>query len=103
MSEPAPPACPRERARTASDGDPDGSWGSTGPGGAPAGLTRRHTRSLRGDRRRERYDPAPRHTTAQEEGPLNFWNRLEAVAEQHSVLRPSFYVRWSEGALGSAA
>jgi pyrroloquinoline-quinone synthase len=33
---------------------------------------------------------------------LNFWNRLEAVAEQHSVLRHSFYVRWSEGALGIA-
>jgi pyrroloquinoline-quinone synthase len=33
---------------------------------------------------------------------LNFWNRLEAVAEQHSVLRHSFYVRWSEGTLGLA-
>lgn len=30
---------------------------------------------------------------------MNFWDRLEAVGEQHSVLRHPFYVRWSEGAL----
>jgi pyrroloquinoline-quinone synthase len=33
---------------------------------------------------------------------MKFWNRLEAVGEQHSVLRHSFYVRWSEGTLGIA-
>jgi pyrroloquinoline-quinone synthase len=38
--------------------------------------------------------------TAQQEDPVNFWNRLETVAEQHSVLRHSFYLRWSEGTLG---
>lgn len=31
---------------------------------------------------------------------MNFWDRLEAVGEKHSVLRHSFYLRWSEGALG---
>lgn len=30
---------------------------------------------------------------------MNFWDRLEEVGEQHSVLRHPFYVRWSEGAL----
>ena len=30
---------------------------------------------------------------------MKFWKRLETVAEQHSVLRHPFYVRWSEGAL----
>lgn len=33
---------------------------------------------------------------------MNFWNRLEAVGEQHHVLRHSFYLRWSEGTLGIA-
>jgi pyrroloquinoline-quinone synthase len=30
---------------------------------------------------------------------VNFWDRLEAVGEQHDVLRHPFYVRWSEGTL----
>jgi pyrroloquinoline-quinone synthase len=31
---------------------------------------------------------------------MNFWDRLEAVGEGHSVLRHPFYLRWSEGTLG---
>jgi pyrroloquinoline-quinone synthase len=30
---------------------------------------------------------------------MDFWNRLDAVAERWNVLRHPFYVRWSEGAL----
>jgi pyrroloquinoline-quinone synthase len=30
---------------------------------------------------------------------VNFWNRLDQVGEQHSVLRHPFYIRWSEGTL----
>jgi pyrroloquinoline-quinone synthase len=30
---------------------------------------------------------------------LNFWDRLDDVAERHNVLRHPFYLRWSEGTL----
>lgn len=30
---------------------------------------------------------------------VNLWRRLEAVGEQHDVLRHPFYIRWSEGTL----
>jgi pyrroloquinoline-quinone synthase len=30
---------------------------------------------------------------------VTFWNRIEQVAEQRSILRHPFYVRWSEGTL----
>lgn len=30
---------------------------------------------------------------------MNFWDRLEEVAERRSVLRHPFYIRWSEGTL----
>ena len=30
---------------------------------------------------------------------MNFWDRLDAVGEQHDVLRHPFYLRWSEGTL----
>src|SRR5437870_3721377 len=30
---------------------------------------------------------------------VKFWDRIETVGEQHSVLRHPFYVRWSEGTL----
>jgi pyrroloquinoline-quinone synthase len=33
---------------------------------------------------------------------VNLWDRLEAVGAQHSVLRHSFYRRWSDGTLGIA-
>ena len=33
---------------------------------------------------------------------MNFWTRLEQIAEQRSVLRHPFYVRWSEGTLTRA-
>jgi pyrroloquinoline-quinone synthase len=33
---------------------------------------------------------------------VNFWDRLDEIAEQHSVLRHPFYVRWSEGSLTPA-
>ena len=30
---------------------------------------------------------------------MEFWDRLDAVAERFDVLRHPFYVRWSEGTL----
>lgn len=30
---------------------------------------------------------------------MNFWDSIEALADQHNVLRHPFYVRWSEGEL----
>ena len=30
---------------------------------------------------------------------MNFWSRLDALTERHSVLRHPFYLRWSEGEL----
>jgi pyrroloquinoline-quinone synthase len=32
---------------------------------------------------------------------VNFWSRLDKIAEQNDVLRHPFYVRWSEGTLTS--
>jgi pyrroloquinoline-quinone synthase len=37
--------------------------------------------------------------TANEEGPVEFWNRLDEARERYDVLRHPFYVRWSEGTL----
>jgi pyrroloquinoline-quinone synthase len=33
---------------------------------------------------------------------VSFWNRIEKLGEQHSVLRHPFYVRWTEGTLSHA-
>lgn len=46
--------------------------------------------------------PWPTSETGKRRSAVNFWDRLEAVGEQHSVLRHSFYLRWSEGSLGIA-
>src|SRR5439155_8914569 len=56
-----------------------------------------HRRALVPAARAARRVRSPR--TTDKGGQMEFWDRLDAVAERFDVLRHPFYVRWSEGTL----